>query len=496
MKKHVATALCMILGMADSILAEPKVPPNLPVQSADKPSQALEYDALQQGVAAASSDNPIREPGQGPKVDVAAPDKGAAGKSESLVPDSLKGPTDRNASLQEAANVINGSTTAASPVDSRLNDDKTKRPAFDQGLGERPDVTQQDVDNVKDASNPVGGLSGGGGLQGPLADSAKESSGVLGIGQQGLGAISDDQTDIAVSGVVAAMAVGNAIPAVAPVVDVAAAGFAVGTFLDKASGGALSSVGVPGPNETTKLDILTEIISTNAVNANREEIQQSKKLPITEQSKKLPITVTTTTTVFGENGAPGETKTTTTTVPPGGSAPAATPAQPGVDTPADDTAPLKFDIVNTTNVAEQIRQSQIVTGGGVTDPTRGDDATGGPVGGPTSVKGLLPQDTQNVGLVGQPTGPGVVNESGGNKGLNPFTGSTGSGVVTPTDDTVITTGGIEQNPGDALDQGPGPDKGLQNPLATPTPTPTPSSTLTPIPTALAKPKATPSFFGR
>ncbi len=332
---------------------------------------------------------------------------------------------------------------ATSQVDSRLNDEKTKMPKFDQGFSDRPKISEADANAVRNSLNPMTG--GGSGVTGPLADSAKRDSGVTGIGQQGRGAISDDQTDVAVAAVAAAIAVGNAVPATAPIVKAGGAGFAVGTLLDKLTGGTLSSVGVPKTTETTKLDLMYEAVATRGIQKNTE--QPEAKSAVT----KLPVVIVEKTkTEYDDNGNPISPETSQAETPP-------PPADAG--RPAENTPPLRFDIVNTSTLAEQLRQAKIGKGGGTIDPTQASgEAEGGSF---NTVKGAILANDQKLNLLGQPGKPGVFNESGGSKGVDTSSSSQGVGGIRPAEGDGGMRQGIEENPGDFFGDEIVTDRGLQ-----------------------------------
>lgn len=417
-------------------LAQPQKPPSANALKV-KPTATPKLDPNRQAVTDAKSNNPVREPGGGPNPGLAGPNKGAAGeKASALVPETLRGQTDKNAALQDAANSLTGSP-AASPVDSRLNDDKTKRPAFDQGFSDRPVVNQQEVENATDAvTNPTRGLTGGG-VTGPLSDTAKKDGNVTGVPQQGSGAISDAPLP-------------KGFKQVGPKVtseflnDI---GLPSGDFGDQ-----FKVIKNPKTGETAGVFIDSK---TGVETTFTEE-------GFTVRAKDGKIITTGANSAEYKDYAAAVVKTAKELTGDGKN----TTKPPTAGQPADETIPLKFDIVNTDSVAEQLRQSQLPKGGGTIDPTRtsedpGQSGLGGVAGGPTAVKGALPQDTQLRNLVGSPTAPGVVNESGGNKGLDTFDQSRGVGGIRPTDDTTVSTSGIQDKPEDALGRNLGPDQGLE-----------------------------------
>jgi hypothetical protein len=405
--------------------------------NAAKPAATPKLNPARQAVADATKDNPIREPSGGPDPGLAGPNKDAAAeKATTLVPEALRGQTDKNAALKGAAASLSGTATTDSPVDSRLNEDKTKRPAFDQGFADRPVVDQQEVEAATGAlTNPTRGLTGGG-VTGPLADSAKDSNSPTGIAQQGTGAISDAPLP-------------KGFKQVGPKVtteflnDI---GLPSGDFGDE-----FKVIKNPKTGETAGvfIDSKTGVETMFTEESFTVRVKDGKIItsgPITEEYKNYAAAVVKTANELT-----------------GGSKSTAKP--PTAGQPVDETIPLKFDIVNTDTVAEQLRQATLPKGGGVIDPTRtsedpGQTGLAGTTGGVPAVKGTLPQDSQFRNLVGTPTAPGVVNDSGGNKGLDTFDQSRGVGGIRPSDDTTVTTSGIQDKPEDALGQNLGPDQGL------------------------------------
>lgn len=434
--KPVPTPSSNVVPPKPSLIATQK-----PAPVKAKPAATPKPAPNRQVVADVKTDNPVREPGGGPKPGVAEPDRNAAkDKADALVPDALKGQTDRTANLKDEAAVLQGGG-ASSAVDGRLNDSKTQRPKFDQGFADKPVVSEADTAG-RNPTNPLKDITGGTVVGGPLADAANKGSGVSGVSQQGSSAVSDAPLPkgFTAGKTFTSEALKNR--------GVPVTGSEFGDKLKGISNAKTGEFAVVIIDSQTGLET---IISETAITVRGADGKVITSGPVdkavgahfVEVAKAIhPKDVPK-----GEKAGAGKSPATT-----GEAKPAPLPGTPGVKTPVDENAPLKFDIVNTDTLAEQVRQAKITIGGGVTDPVRGDTA-GAPVSGPTGIKGALPQDDQIRNLVGSPVAPGVVNESGGNKGLDSLDQSRGAGGIRPTDDTTITTGGITQNPGDVFGNG-------------------------------------------
>ncbi len=435
---------------------------------------AVTLDPKRQGAADAANDNPIREPGGGPNPGIAGPDKGgSARKGEEIAAGALPATgANRSETLEAAAESLTG-TTAASGVDSRLNEDKTKRPKFDQGFGDSPAVTQADADALP-SGNPVRDLTGGSVLQGPLADSANQGDGVTGIADQGTGSVSSPASDAAKQK--------RFINETTKKLDLTTAG----AFSDATAhvGGTKGkgNLVIERDEDTGAQSVVTKFPDGSAIrpgkngqlqitnpsqNGTSLVIDVAKNGAIVKAERKDNVSGRVVETIVAEKPKPA---------PKGG----------GVGTPADDTPPLEFDLINTDTVAEQIRQSKLPPGGGTTDPVPSDGTSGGRVTGPVGVKGDLPQDDQIRNLAGTPGAPGVVNESGGNKGTDTFDLSRGVGGTRPTDDSPVNTQGIREDPADFVGDGVGPT-GLEGAPNRTTDSGTPPATITGPDTTLAKP---------
>lgn len=143
-------------------------------------------DAITQAARDAAKDNPEKVPEGGP--DGSSKIGSTRVRTNPELADGSK--TSREDALSAGSSLASGRPTAT------LSPDVNARPAFDQGFGAR---RTQVPAGAAGGGNPMTALTGGGGISGPLADSASRSSGVNGIASQGRGAISDGLTTPGVS---------------------------------------------------------------------------------------------------------------------------------------------------------------------------------------------------------------------------------------------------------------------------------------------------------
>ncbi|CAM2999825.1 hypothetical protein RAHE111665_10550 [Rariglobus hedericola] len=424
------------------------VTPKIPVAAkVEVPAVKL----INQDIINARADNAPREPGKGPKADIPGIDRDAAAKKSDSLSAVVAGSKDRNATLADRFNdTTSNEQAAANAATGALQDDRTRRPAFDQGFGDKPTFTQDQVNDVKDASNPMGSLTGGG-LRGGVADSARKDDGVTSIAEQGRGAISDGALGSSSGATVNQSGDVEAVTKAPP--------GSSKSFWQKLAGvftGQSSLSGQTTNNGAALNQAINEIDGKGtpapAGPAAGVEPAPPKGPATTSSSDGRNVVVTD---ADGTKNVYVDGKKVGVIEPP--STPASTPS---AGRPAEPVTPLKYDIVNTSTATAQLRQSKLGKGEGVTNPDRNGETNTTSEASRAATLQVI--EGQGVGRLGQPVGGGNLNDQGGRAG-NVFTGSNGAGAINPGGDTVITTGGIEQNPGDVFNTGPGPDQQLRAP---------------------------------